>query len=411
MRAAWPRLLLAVLVLCGVALLAGCGKGGASASAGGGGPTRKVAPVTPAGAVSVVTRNTTRLGGADAATDAAAVARAVYPGLTSGTRPQLVVLVDERNWPAALAASELAGAPLNAPLIFSEGNVLPAVSREALEALDPLGASALGGTQVLRIGTAAPVPKGYLTRSLSVGDAPVTSAALERLAFGEGGATTPHQVIVVPTNAARALQMPAAGLAAESVAPILFVTPGRVPAATASVLVSLHRPSIYVMDGVSLGRPALAELGHLGAVHELNGPADSERESPSANAIAVARFTDGQFGWGVKEPGHGLVFANAAKPLDAPAAALLSATGEYAPLLLLEGATQIPGGLSKYLGDIQPAYADKYVYRPAVGSYNHGWLIGNEHVISGAVQAELDSVLEISPSKQTSEASTATPAE
>ena len=121
-----------------------------------------------------------------------------------------------------------------------------------------------------------------------------------------------------------------------------------------------------------------------------------EQSNPSENAIAIARFTDGQFGWGIKEPDHGLVFANAARPLDAPAAAPLSATGDYGPLLLLESAGQIPDGLAKYLGDIEPAYAGSHV--PAGrGSYNHGWLIGDQQAISAIVQAEIDSVLEISP--------------
>ena len=38
---------------------------------------------------------------------------------------------------------------------------------------------------------------------------------------------------------------------------------------------------------------------------------------PVAGAIAVARFTDGTFGWGVKEPGHGLVFAGSSSIADA----------------------------------------------------------------------------------------------
>ena len=46
------------------------------------------------------------------------------------TRPQVVVLVNEHDWPAALAASSLAGAPLGAPILYSEGDTLPAVSRE-----------------------------------------------------------------------------------------------------------------------------------------------------------------------------------------------------------------------------------------------------------------------------------------
>jgi hypothetical protein len=210
-------------------------------------------------------------------------------------------------------------------------------------------------------------------------------------------------VIVVPDSAARGLAMPAAGLSAESGAPILFVNPARVPAATASVLAALKRPSIYVLDAQALGRAALSELRRLGAVTELPVGAPGEVASPAANAIALARFTDAQFGWGVKEPGHGLVFANAARPLDAPAAALLSATGDYGPLLLLEGAGAIPTPLAAYLGDIQPAYTQAFDFRPVRGVYNHGWLIGDEQAISAVTQAQIDSLLEIAPRRQSSE--------
>ena len=44
----------------------------------------------------------------------------------------------------------------------------------------------------------------------------------------------------------------------------------------------------------------------------------------------MARYRDGAFGWGIVDPGHGLVFARAGRPLDAAAAAPLSgAVNEY----------------------------------------------------------------------------------
>ena len=73
-------------------------------------------------------RNTTRLAGANPVADAAAVALATNPGLTPTTRPQAVVLVDDRDWTAALAASALASSPLRAPILYSEGSTVPALS-------------------------------------------------------------------------------------------------------------------------------------------------------------------------------------------------------------------------------------------------------------------------------------------
>jgi hypothetical protein len=134
-------------------------------------------------------------------------------------------------------------------------------------------------------------------------------------------------------------------------------------------------------------------------------------QGPVENAIAVARFTDGSFGWGVKEPGHGLVFASAARPLDAPAAALLSASGDYGPLLLLDSPSAVPAALATYLADIQPAYGSLPQFRPVHGVYNHGWLIGDEHAISPVTQAQIDSMLEIAPRKPSPSESSVPPAE
>ena len=64
---------------------------------------------------------------------------------------------------------------------------------------------------------------------------------------------------------------------------------------------------------------------------------------------------------------------------------------------------QIPAALKSYLADIQPAYTSAPAYQPVHGVYNHGWLIGDEQMISPVTQAELDSLLAISPSKQTCE--------
>jgi hypothetical protein len=390
----------------------GCGKSalGRHAAAG---PTGTIAPVAAQGALSVVTKNTTRLGGADPASDAAAVARAVYPGLTQSTRPQAVVIVDQRNWPASLAASSLASAPLRAPLLYSDGPSLPEVSLQALEAMSPTGDPALGGAQVILVGTSATVPGRYRSRIVQVParDPAAAAAAIERI-FRLSHGSRPAQAIVVSLEGPRSLQMPAAGLAAEAGAPILFATAAAVPPATSATLSHLHRPSSYLVGFSSVARATLGELARFGAVTPIAGAsAVGETLSAVPNSIAVARFTDGVFGWGVKEPGHGLVFASAGRPLDAPAAALLSATGDFGPLLLLDDPTRVPAALASYLGDIQPAYGSAPQYQPVHGAYNRGWLIGDESAISTATQAEIDTMLEIVPGKASPEESSASPPE
>jgi hypothetical protein len=155
----------------------------------------------------------------------------------------------------------------------------------------------------------------------------------------------------------------------------------------------------------------LAQLAHLGPVKPIGGGSGEETGAggnPIDNAIAVARFADGAFGWGIHEPGHGLVFVNLSRPLDAPAAASLSANGDFGPLLLLDGVasaagagTSIPPALAGYLSDIKPAYSPQVP--PVRSVYNHGWLIGDEQAIAAVTQAEIDTLLETSPSATATE--------
>jgi hypothetical protein len=395
-----PALGLLATVLAAAAL-AGCGKSAPTSSGSGSG--EPIAQVSTQGAGGLSTKNTTRLGGADPATDAAAAARAVYPGLTASTRPQAVVLVDEHDWPAALAASALASAPLGAPLLYSDGSTLPAVSSEALAAMHPTGAVPAGGAQVIRIGTTPAVPGGYRVSTLTANEPAALAAEVARL-VGRARGVTPRQVIVLAANAPPALVMPAAGLSAESGAPILLVGSTSVPAASGAALRSLHQPTIYVVGPSAITSHVLAELARFGPVKSI-GSATGTGAEPVENAIAVARFADGAFGWGIHEPGHGLVFANLARPLDAPAAAPLSASGDFGPLLLLDDSspaaqgsipgTSIPPALTSYLNDIKPAYSPQVP--PVRGVYNHGWLIGDEQAISAITQAEIDTLLETSP--------------
>jgi hypothetical protein len=365
--------------------IGGCGKA-LSPRARGEGGSAPVAAVGAHGAGGLSTKNTTRLGGSSTAVDAAAVALAVYPGLTPSTRPQAVVLVGSGDWGGALAASVLAGGPLRAPLLYGEGATLPQPSAAALRALAPTGAGGLGRAQVIAVGGAG-APAGYLTRTLPGGEPAGLAVAIERLWSVERGGA-PRRVIVTAYDGPPAMTMPAAGLAAQTGAPILFVRRDVVPRATAAELRRLQGVSIYLVGPPAVvGGGVARELARYGPVTRVAGA------TPAANAIAVARFSDGSFGWGVREPGHGLVFANASRPLDGPAAASLSANGDYGPLLLLEDPNRLSPQLSAYLSDLQPGSPPS---GPVHGVYNHGWVIGDARAIAPATQAQLDSLLEIS---------------
>jgi len=334
------------------------------------------------------TKNTTRVGGADSVANAAAVARAVYPGDGAGgagSRPRAVVLADQRDWQAALAAAVFMSAPLRAPLLLSDGGSLPAASQDALDALAPTGASELNGAQVVRIGD-APAPAGYRSSTIAGSDPIAIAAAIDRLQSVLVGHAS--RAVAIASADDPAYAMPAAGWAAKTGNPLLFVHRATIPGPTFAALQAHRAPRIYLLAPPSVVGTSVAQaLAAIGPVTRVSAP------DPVRSAIAFARLRDGRSGWGVDDPGHGLVFADAHRTLDAAAAAPLSASGPYGPLLLVDDPNVLPVPLGGYLLDIQPGYTQD----PVRGVYNHGWLIGDENAISLPVQSRIDSDLEIQP--------------
>jgi hypothetical protein len=342
-------------------------------------------PATGLGFPAFATRNTTRVGGADAIADAAGVAQAVFPSRDRDTRPRAVALVDTDDWRVAVSAAQLMSAPVRAPLLFSERGEIPGATEQALGRLIPTGAEEVGGAQVIRIGEAA-VAEGDKTTEVEGADHAALAQAIDRLRTAAAG--KPSRAVVVASSDAAGFSMPAAGWAAKSGDPVLWVTRDAIPAPTRAAITAHKRPRIYVLGPESaVSKKVLRQLSELGTARRV-GAAD-----PVANAIAFARFSDGPFGWNVVDPGHGLVFINTRRPLDAAAAAPLSASGTYGPQLLVAEANALPAPLQDYLLDIQPGYDRD----PVRGVYNHGWMMGDENGISVDVQARIDTLLEIQP--------------
>jgi hypothetical protein len=310
------------------------------------------------------TKNTSRVAGGDPAANAAGVALAVFPPDQREHLPRSVALVPESAPEAAIAASVLMAPPVRAPILFSRGDALPAVSAEALAAFeDP---------ETIRIGSAGSAAK-----------AAATIARLRDRLFR----TPPAHFVVAPAGKL-AFAMPAAAWAARSGDPVLFAGAKKLPAATAAALRRHPKTPAFVLGPESVISAAvvrrIAAIDHK-RVRRVAG------KDPVSNAIALARYRHGDFGWDVNDPGHGFVVARSDSPLDAAAAAPLSASGTWGPLLLTDDADTLPAALHGYLLDVKPGYTTN----PTRAFYNHVWLIGDEGAIGVGEQAEIDSLAEL----------------
>ncbi len=331
------------------------------------------------------TKNTTRVAGGDPTADAAAVSLAVYPSTTVQNRPRAITLVGSDSWQAAVAAAVFISEPLRAPVLLSSKDELPAATRDAVGQLKPAGSRSLAGAQIVKVGDIA-TPEGYKSVTLGGDNPAAIASSIDRLQTRVAG--RPSDSVVIVSSSAPAFAMPAAAWTAKSGDAVLFVNRDTIPAETVSRLRAHQQPKIYVLGPKStISDAVVARLRRLGTVTRISG------DSAVTNAIAFAKFIDGQFGWGVVDPGHGVVFANQERTLDAAAGAGLSASGSYGPLLLTDNSQRLPDALVQYLLDIEPGF-DK---DPVRGVYNHGWLLGDESSLSVEVQADIDTLLEIIP--------------
>jgi hypothetical protein len=350
------------------------------------------------------TKNTSRVAGSDSVANAAGAALAVYPSAAAGTHPAAVTIAPTDDWQGAIASAVLMAPPIRAPILLSDIDSLPKATVDTLSVLAPPGSGAVSGAQVIRVGD-VPRPSGVRSTSIPGHDPYKLAAAIDKFVSAAAGRASADVVIASSSNDDAEYSMPAAGWAAESGDPVLFVSHSDVPQATRQALQSHSHPRIYVLGPSSvISDDVVKQLGKYGKVKRV-GASD-----PAANSVAFATYRDppctfgqpcahvpGSFGWAIRSPGHGYVLINAKHTLDAAAAAPLSASGSYGPQLLINKASALPTPVLNFFLDFAtPGFTQE---GPTAAVYNHGWMIGDEGAISVGVQAQVDNLLEAVPQK------------
>jgi hypothetical protein len=275
-------------------------------------------------------------------------------------------------------------APVQAPLLVSSNGELPDPTSQALEALDPQGDKSSKGAQVFAIGGAG-VPDGLKATQVK-GSSPAALAAAIAALRDKLFDGPPHHVVLAPEGEP-GFAMPAAAWAARSGDPVLFSAAKKLPAATLTALKRHPKVPVYVLGPSS----AISSDVVREAAKAVKKVRRVSAEDPVENAIALARYGSGDFGWNVNDPGHGFVVARSDSPLDAAAAAPLSASGTWGPLLLTDDADTLPKALREYLLDVKPGYTTD----PTRAFYNHVWVIGDQEAIDVNQQAEINQLAEL----------------
>ena len=175
------------------------------------------------------TRNTTRVGGADATANAAAISLAAHPPTAGVPGPAAVSLVGSLDWQGAVAAAALTAPPIGAPILVSDADAVPGLTSQTITRLAPQGSQATSGDQVFRIGSVA-VPDGLRTQEIQGADPSEIAAKLDRVR-GKLTGRDPTALLIVAADAPE-YSVPAAAWAALWGDPVFFVDTDSVPAAS-----------------------------------------------------------------------------------------------------------------------------------------------------------------------------------
>ena len=342
------------------------------------------------GSPALATKNTIRIPGEDAVGNAAGAALTVYPANNVWTRPKVVTVVGNSDWRAALAMSVFSSRPISAPMLLSSNGSVPQVTSSALSALNPTSTTVPGlvlKPKAIVAGTVA-VPSNVPRVNLVNDTYEKLSLSADALWTRMTGGKPSREVIVTTADPAFAqYALPAGPLAAKTGSPVFFVNHDIVPLKTLRAIAAHKKPAIFVVGPPqAISDLLLKRLKRYGTVTRIAGV------TPSDNAVHVAAYTspDG-WGWGIVDPGHGLVVMNQHHEMDVAAATTLSAGAAFGPLLLNSQPDVLDRPLRNFLLDIQPGYIDN----PTNGVYNRAWLLGDEKSLSPGVQAEIDRLCEI----------------
>lgn len=287
---------------------------------------------------------TRRLAGADRYGTATKIAEAAFPGW-DGVRAVVVASGEDAALSDALAASTLTSI-LGAPLFLVQRDRVPDSVRDALSAL----ASRVGTVPVVAVGGPGAVSDSCLSQVVTAlgpsvetkrvfgHDRYSTAAAVASLVASSGGGVS--LALVVNGDPSRGLvdAPAAAGIAAASGAPLVYVSSDEVPPATQAALASLEASEVVVIGGAGVVSDRVSRS--VGAADRWWG----DNRYGTAAAVAVQARERGFISV------RSAVIARTVA--DAVASGQLSAR-DGGPLLLVS-ATAVPEETARFLSTVDP---------------------------------------------------------
>ena len=350
----------------------------------------------------IITPNTVRISGENFYETTIAISQTVYPATFEDNKPNAVILVRDDKKTDAIQAARIIHHPIDAPILYINSNNIPKITLDEIKRLDPQGIFVDGNRKVILIGDIEESvidvirKEGWKYRHIEGSD-PFTLGKniSDYIAEIHGD----HRDVVMIAS----IDEPDYGFVqgswnAHMGDGFFFVERDTIPEKTIEALEDRYGDAyIYILGKEPyISEKVREELGKYGHVQEI--PKNDDIYSQS---VAFAGFKDigknfgwwidkktRDFGWGISEAGHNLIFANPKEWQSTVAASVLSHRGKHGPLILVSG-DELLEGTSNYIKLLQPKYIS-----PQEQVYNHGWIIGSTDLIPKKLQIEIDGLLQ-----------------
>ena len=364
----------------------------------------------PEAAINILAENTettgftARYGGGDVYETAATLAQITFPSTSEISRPNAVILADPSLEAGLMTVEQLIHMPIDAPILYTEANSLPPVTKAMIEVLNPIGISYDSNVQVLVVGLISDEvvselkAMGLKTRRISPDSNDPVDLAVDIDAYRASMMGNHPDVVFIASLDEPALALPATAFLAHAMSNIAFVERDSIPEKTGEMLQRRYGPAyMYIMGPESaVSEKVMEDLSQYGHVQRLSASDPYEMSSYFAGYADLGNNfgywvwrIPRMVGWGVAEPGHNFTFANPERWAETIAGSILSHRGKHGPMLLVQQ-DNIPDSVRGYLD---------YTVRPRPAAprdqlFNHGSIVGNNGAISPSIQAEIDSLLQ-----------------
>ncbi|AWK52562.1 cell wall-binding repeat 2 family protein [Clostridium beijerinckii] len=329
-----------------------------------------------------LTLNTTRICGTDSVDTSIEVSRIGFTNM----KPNAVILINENEVFDGIAATSLVHHPINAPILFTDGDSL---SKETLNEIQRLSPKGYKGVHVILVGNISKNVSselnhyGFRTHHIKGRNHYETACMIPSM-------REELKNILIISGEDYSEGIVAGYWSAHHGDPILFVQKNNIPYCTGEVIKKMNDINIYIIGSTkTVSETVERSLSKMDNVNNLNR---IDGETPYDISVNFAKYKDSktEFGWdrNYKE-GHAFTFGNLNYPMKIIAGVLFAHMGKHTPSLLIRK-DRIPAAIEGYIKSVKPLPKDM-----PMPPFMHGFILGHIEDISYDTQIMIEDILSI----------------